>query len=96
MLEVYYRVNSARLMFEEMDGEVVVIHQDTGVYYNLESVAADIWRELQTGASLPDLAARLASRYVEAPETIREMVAPFLAQMLELGLVVETSAPPPA
>ena len=40
--DIRFRINRPRVVYEVMDDEVVIIDFDTGNYYSLEKVAADI------------------------------------------------------
>ena len=77
--------------FQEVAGEVILIHLNTGAYYSLDEVGTAFWNLLDGQRSIGDCADTIAAEY-DAP---REMV---LADLLELsgelkseGLATETA-----
>jgi hypothetical protein len=44
-----YRVNEPSVIHQAIDGELVVIHLDNGVYYSLDATGARIWAMLAAG-----------------------------------------------
>src|SRR6266849_5975064 len=52
MESVRFRVNSPTVVSETVDGEVVMIHLDSGNYYSLRSTGAVIWDAIERGVSL--------------------------------------------
>ncbi len=74
----------------ELDGEAVLLNIETGVYFGLDSVGADIWRLLTTGRSGTDaetIAAALFDQYDVSSEQLRHDVGVFLAALAEHGLL---------
>lgn len=50
------RANKPTVAAEEIDGEVVLVNFDTGHYYSLRATAADIWRALEVGLDVNEVA----------------------------------------
>src|SRR4051812_16540166 len=81
------------VLHEAVDGEVLIVNTDTGVYYALRSVAADIWQAIQrSGTSVDDIAASIAARYGAAVEVVEGTVARFIAELSGESLVVLDAA----
>jgi hypothetical protein len=56
------------VLSREVNGETVLLNLDSGVYFGLDEVGTDIWRLLQSGATLAQTADELVSSYeVERP-----------------------------
>jgi Coenzyme PQQ synthesis protein D (PqqD) len=99
-----YRVASPRVMYETIEGEVIVIDLSTGSYYSLQSSGAEIWHALERGLPEDEIADAVAVRYDGAPAEITAAVADLLHELREEGLIessngaeappVETSPPP--
>ena len=56
-----YRVNEPSVIHQAIDGELVIIHLDHGIYYSLDATGARIWAALAAGqppASVSDAIAR--------------------------------------
>jgi len=45
-----FRVNSPTVVSETVDGEVIMIHLDTGNYYSLRSTGSLIWDAIERKA----------------------------------------------
>jgi len=85
-----FRVNTPKVVHETIDGEVVIIHLDTGCYYSLDGVGAVIWSWLDQGASIGEAADRLGqsypSRQAEAGNTVSRLAAELQAEALIVPL----------
>jgi len=65
-----FRVNGPKVVHETIDGEVVIIHLDTGCYYSLDGAGALIWDQLDHGASLAEAQTWLSQQFpASQPET---------------------------
>ena len=78
-----YRLNDKNAVAEELDGEVIVIHLQSGAYYSMQATAADIWRGLIGGASAAEINAALHGDEGE--------VQGFASQLLAEGLIAEAA-----
>jgi hypothetical protein len=72
------RVAKERLIFEEIEGEYVVIHQDLGTYFNFRAAAATAWKAL-TAHDVVDVGAAEGA------------AAAFFAFLVKEGLAVEVA-----
>ena len=81
-----FQVNSPQVVHETIDGEVVIIHLDTGSYYSLDGVGAVIWNWLDRGASLGETTQWLGQQYPasqpDAEGTVARLVAELQAEAL--------------
>ena len=62
-LDTPVRVNP-EVLFQDLDGEAVLLHLGSGVYFGLDEVGARIWSLLAKGADLRAIARTVASEYV--------------------------------
>ena len=85
----YFQIQDKDLSYESIDGEVIVIHFNTGCYYSMTESAAHLWQRLQQPASLADL----HGCFTGAPEQISGGVAKFLGELTKEELVAEVPAP---
>ncbi|HUR77862.1 MAG TPA: PqqD family peptide modification chaperone [Acidimicrobiales bacterium] len=60
-MEGRLRVNEEAVVHDVLDGQVVVVHLDSGSYYILENSAGRIWRLLTRGHTAAEVAAVLAA-----------------------------------
>jgi hypothetical protein len=64
--------------FQEVAGEAILIHLNTGVYYSLNDVGTSFWNLLDGQRSIADCAGLIAAEYDAPAEVV-------LADLLELG-----------
>ncbi|MBV1904068.1 MAG: PqqD family protein [Marinosulfonomonas sp.] len=70
MPDTSYKVSSADIVFEEFDGDLVVLNLASGQYFGLNSPAAAIWTSLVSGVCPADIAnagpkAKAVNKFVE-------------------------------
>ena len=70
-----------------VDGEVLLLNVETGVYFGLDGVGADIWELAVQGLSEDDIVDRLLDEYDVDPEALRVDVDAFLQQLADKGLI---------
>jgi len=90
---LYFKVNSPSVVHEVFDDEVVIINLDTGVYYSVNGVGAEIWTRID-GAVVGDIIDDLASRYATPASDVEASVRPFLDQLGAEGLIVPNQTVP--
>lgn len=74
-------------VWAELDGGVVLMNVDDGVYYHLNSVASQMWRLLECPATVSDLCQRLIGEYDIDPAQCRAEVATFIEELIQRGLL---------
>lgn len=77
-----YRVRSHGIASETIDGETIVLNLGTGTYFSLSGAAQAAWPLIEQGASAPQIAARLRSRYASDGGAIEDAVAAFIQELL--------------
>lgn len=77
------------LMTADMNGSAVMMDIMSGKYYNLGEVGGRIWELLEEPTSVSALVAKLTSEYDVTAERCRADIEPFLAKLLEQGLLVQ-------
>ena len=86
-MDMRFAVDESRVVYEVLEGEIVVVNLDSGHYYILDGTAAAIWRQLVAGASAAEVADALSARYPADGETIREVVGRFVEELAGEGLL---------
>lgn len=84
------RPNRDEVAAEVMDGEAILIHLSTGVYYSMDKVGGALWSLIETGATLAETVAALGARYDAAPERVAADVRRVAEELLAEKLVVVT------
>jgi hypothetical protein len=70
----------------------VVLDVQRGTYFALNEVGVEIWRQLETGAPLAEVAALLVRTYNTAPETVEQDLAAFIQQLRAAHLIAVDGA----
>src|SRR3954447_16216197 len=76
-----FRIETPPVIHETLDGEVIVVNLDTGVYYSLTGVAAEIWAAVEAGASTAQAAAQVQVRHDGPNADIDGAVAQFVQEL---------------
>ena len=91
-----FRVNTPQVVHETIDGEVVIIHLDTGSYYSLDGLGAIIWNWLDRGASLDEAADQLGQSYPNRQAEAGPVVSRLAGELQAEALIVPLDRPLPA
>jgi len=86
-MDTRFSIDESRVVYEVLEGEVVVVNLDTGNYFILDDTAATIWRLLVDGASPAEVVRTLCFQHPGDGETIRETVLRFVGQLTEEELL---------
>ena len=76
------------VVFEQLDGQTVLLQLDGGVYYKLNATGSRVWALIQEHGDLEKVHDALASEYRVDPGTVREEVARLIEDLEGQGLVV--------
>jgi hypothetical protein len=82
-----FRINIPKISHETIDGETVIINLDSGNYYSLIGVGADIWRFIESGVTVSDIIEVINHQYEGAH--LENDINRFIAELQEEGLVVQ-------
>jgi hypothetical protein len=69
-----FRVNSAKVVHETIEGETILIHLETGFYYSVDGAGAEIWGGLAAERSVDDLTGELEARYAAGHDELEAAV----------------------
>jgi hypothetical protein len=72
-----------------IDEEVVILDRCAGQVHQLNVTASYIWNNWDGVQSAADIAARVAGRFHAAPDTVLSDVLATVAQLEQLGLLVD-------
>jgi hypothetical protein len=78
----------------DLDGDMVIVNLETGIYIGLDEVAADIWKQIEARARLRDVRDRVAADYDVTPDTAAEDLLCLAHDLVARGLAVVDSNPP--
>jgi Coenzyme PQQ synthesis protein D (PqqD) len=89
-----YQLNDHNVVSEVLDGEVIVIHLQTGTYYSMLASGADIWNALLNGWSVEEISDRLVQATALEHELIGVHVARFVTTLEGEELIRPTNGDP--
>ena len=81
------------VVFHDLDGEVVLLNLETGVYFGLDPVGSRAWGLIDGRRTADDIVAALTTEYDVDASTCSADVASFLAALRDTGLVDRDGAP---
>jgi hypothetical protein len=84
MGEAGHRVNAPTVAAETVNGEVLMIHLESGNYYSLRATGATIWEAIELGVPGPTIATAFRDRYgvADADEVVDEFLAELVSEDL--------------
>jgi hypothetical protein len=88
-----FELDRRRVVHETIDGEVILIHMETGFYYSLEGSGSEIWDALVAGGATDEIARRLRARYVAPPGDIEDAVSAIAEELREERLLDRAPEP---
>jgi len=79
------------VLFQELQGEAVLLNLKTGVYLGLNQIGTRIWQLLQEDGALSRVLEVMLQEYDVTPEKLAQDLLNLVAQMEQQGLLAETS-----
>ena len=79
--------------FRELDGEIVILNLETGVYFGLDRVGARIWRLIEDHGSLGTVLSALRSEYDATPAVLEHDLLDLVGDLCAKGLTRVASPP---
>ena len=76
------------VVFRELDGEAVLLHLDTGVYFGLDPVGTRVWTLLLEHGSPAEVCDRMLEEFEVSSEVLQPDVLHLLDELLDKGLVI--------
>ncbi|HSE41917.1 MAG TPA: PqqD family protein [Acidobacteriota bacterium] len=70
------------------DNEVVIINLESGSYYSLDNIGAEIWTLIESGASVTEIIEEIIDRYEPGTLNISESIHNFLIELQQEQLIV--------
>lgn len=86
-----YQINP-RIIYENIDGEVIMINLDVGFYFSLHNVAAEIWSLFENKVRSEHVVELIAKQYQQNAPDIESMIASFLNELEKEQLIVPIEA----
>jgi hypothetical protein len=89
-----YQLNTPHVAAEQLEGDLMLLHFGSGLYYNLCGTAADVCTHLLAGGTPADAATQLAAHFGLNAAPISQDIQTFVDQLVREGLLVPADRPP--
>jgi coenzyme PQQ synthesis protein D (PqqD) len=86
-MKMQHRVNSPDVIYETIEGEVILIDLKTGTYYSLRGVGAAIWQGIVAGADDERIVVELRRRYDAAEDQTAAAVQRLIGELERESLI---------
>ncbi len=86
-----FRINEPQVISEVMQGELVLVHFQSGCYYSVRGVGADICQLLSGGNSPNEVIHQVAMHYDVPESQISAEVHDFIASIVDENLLVPSA-----
>jgi hypothetical protein len=84
-----YRINRLSVVYEKFEDEVIIINLDSGNYYSLDRVGADMWCLIEGGTAVSEIVKWVIERYEgSSPDDIEKAINESIAELEKEGLIV--------
>lgn len=83
---------SPNVISRDVDGELVLLNLENGLYFGLDPVGYCIWSRLKDGDSLRAAHSELLELYDVSPETLKEDIVALTQSLIDHQLVVAVDA----
>jgi Coenzyme PQQ synthesis protein D (PqqD) len=86
-----FQFDHQRVISEVIEGEIVVVHFESGCYYSIRDTGADVCRLLSAGHTVPTAISQLAKHHHVSESQIGPEVKQFVARLVEEKLLATSS-----
>ena len=86
-----FQFDHQRVISEVIDGEIVVVHFESGCYFSIRGTGADVCQLLSAGHTVPAIISQLATHHHLSESQIGPAVQQFIAKLAEEKLLASSS-----
>jgi hypothetical protein len=83
-----FRVNSPSVVWEDFEGEIVIVNLETGQYFTTRDAGSEIWRRLANGATRSAVEHALVALYDVEATVVAESLSNFVAELQAHALLL--------
>lgn len=92
-LSAQFLINKPKVIRETFDDEVVIINLDSGNYYSLDKVGAEIWSLIEQAVTAGEMIEDIARQYEGERLEVEKAVAQFLSELEQENIIAPITAP---
>lgn len=71
-----------------VEGQVLLLHLDSGAYHELNPVGAEIWSLVDGARTVTEITAELRERLEDPPDDLETVVEQYLTELRERSLIL--------
>lgn len=87
--DAIYKVDDQKIISDNVDGETILMNLDSGAFFSLDSVGAEIWGHLKNSQPIPRIIAALEAKFEIDAGSLEKSVLNFVGQLNREGLIAE-------
>ena len=87
---MHYKLNT-NVVYVEQEGEMFLLHVETGMHFNLKGAILQVFSNLIDGASLDDMTVEVSTHFDIPDVTSRDDLKAVLDKLCAADLVLQTS-----
>jgi hypothetical protein len=89
----HFQINDIQVVHETFDDEILAINLDTGTYYSMAGLSAQVWRWVIAGSPLGAIGRALSKACGVSPELIAVQLEDFVQKLEQDRLILPSDAP---
>jgi hypothetical protein len=89
-----FQVNAPHVIFENIEGELVLIHMAKGSYYSTDAIGAQLWDLIVAGHRTDEIREWMGASYQGDAAEIARGIQGFLVELQAEELIVRAERPP--
>jgi hypothetical protein len=82
-----YHPNTSRITYEIIEGEVIIVDFETGVYYSINALGTVIFNWIVQGVKLGTMLAAIEKHYSDANTDLVQTFNSFMTALLQNGII---------
>ena len=82
-----FKINIPDIIHETIDNEVLIIEFNSGNYYSLKEVGAEIWAGLVKGANSCEIISEISKKYTGSQEDIIRCVTQLIGELIQEKII---------
>jgi hypothetical protein len=91
-LRTRYHIDESKIIYDTIDGEVVLVNVESGNYYQLPGAGGEVWRCLAVGMDLAQIVRRLAALYQGDAGEMEASTRRLMEELLSENLVAPAAS----
>jgi hypothetical protein len=84
----YYYIDKDKVIFEKIEDEIIIISQDTGIYYSIRGHGAIVWQLISSGLSIDEITVYFKDIHVSQDENVQSEIISFIEGLFKEGLII--------